>query len=435
MPYTFQIKTLGCPVNQHEGRALAEAMLRAGFTETTGPADIYIINSCAVTRAAAAEARRLAGRAKKENPGALTVLAGCYPQVYWREIADLLPGVDMIVGTADRLRLPGLISRRLSGENTPRIHVTAHHPGEVFEELPQTEHYGRIRPVVKIQEGCDETCTYCIVRTARGLPRSLAPEKVLARVRALLARGYREIILAGTHLGTYGREWPGWNLARIIREICSLPDRFRLRLDYLEPMDVTDELLETLAASPKVCPFLYLPLQSGADRILEKMGRRYTAEDYIRLVEKARRLLPDPAVWTDLIAGFPGETAEDHRRTVSLVRELALSRLHVFPYSPRPGTAAAAFPDQVAPDVKKDRVRELRALGEELHLAYCRRFIGREAAVLVEKAAGGTAFGHCAHYLGVSFPAAEPDLRGSLVSVKILAARPGGVAGIMLNPL
>lgn len=429
MPYTFQIKTLGCPVNQHEGRALAEIMAAAGFKEATDTADIYIINSCAVTGAAAAETRRLAAKAKRENPGALVVLAGCYSQVYGRDIAARLPGVDLITGTTDRSRLPEFISRRLTGENTGRLLITAHRPGEAFEELPQPARYGRTRPVIKIQEGCDESCTYCVVRLARGLPRSLNPAGVLARVHHLAENGSREIILAGTHLGTYGKDIPGWNLARLVREAGALPGDFRLRLDYVEPMDLTYELLEAIATSTKVCPFLYLPLQSGSNQVLEKMGRRYTANDYARLVKTAHELIPGLAVWTDLIAGFPGETAEDHQQTMFLVRQLAFSHLHVFPYSPRPGTAAASFPGQVAPDVKKKRVQELRALGEELSLEFYRGLTGREVQVLVERVADGAGEGHSEHYVKVRFPDASPGLRGSLVPVRVLSARPWGVEG------
>ncbi|HHW42977.1 MAG TPA: tRNA (N(6)-L-threonylcarbamoyladenosine(37)-C(2))-methylthiotransferase MtaB [Desulfotomaculum sp.] len=429
MSYTFQIKTLGCPVNQQEGRGLAEAMIRAGFIETTGSADVYIVNSCVVTRAAAAEARRLAAKARRENPEALVVLAGCYPQVYREEIAEKLPGVDLITGTAGRAKLPALISRRLAGEPVERLLVTPHGPDETFEELPVVEHYGRTRPVIKIQEGCDEACTYCIVRVARGLPRSLAPKKVLARVRRFVEQGYREVILAGTHLGTYGKDIPGWNLARLIREISRLPGDFRLRLDYVEPMDVNLELLEAMAAPSRVCPFLYLPLQSGSDRVLQRMGRRYTAGDYARLVLTARELIPGLSLWTDLIAGFPGEREEDHRQTLQFVEGLALSHLHVFPYSPRPGTAAATFPDQVAPDVKKKRVDELRALDRELSLRFHRQQVGKQVQVLVEKIKNGQGEGFSEHYVRVRFPATDPEMKGRLIPVQVTAARQWGVEG------
>jgi len=428
-PHTFQIRTLGCPVNQFEGRALAEAMTRAGFRETAGAADVYIVNSCAVTGAAAAEARRLIRGVKRDHPGSLVVLAGCYPQVYRAEIEDGLPEADLVVGTADRSRLPELVRQRLFGAGVPRIQVEEHRPGESFGELPLPARYGRARPVLKIQEGCDEACTYCIVRVARGRPRSMDPAQVLGRVRHLLDLGYREIVLAGTHLGAYGKDRPGWNLARIVREAGALSYDFRLRLDYVEPVDVSRDLLEAMASSSRVCPFLYLPLQSGSDPVLRKMGRRYTAGDYVRLVETARGLIPGLAVWTDLIAGFPGETPEDHAATVSLVRQLAFARLHVFPYSPRPGTAAASFPGQIAPDVKKKRVLELRALGRELSLVFHRGLVGKETRVLGEKVAAGRAEGHSERYVKVGFPAPGPALRGSLVTVRVTAAREWGVEG------
>ncbi|MGB9802272.1 tRNA (N(6)-L-threonylcarbamoyladenosine(37)-C(2))-methylthiotransferase MtaB [Desulfofundulus sp.] len=431
MPYTFKVKTLGCPVNQYEGRALELAMKEAGFVPADDIADIYIINSCVVTQSAAAEARRLASQAKKENPRSLVVLAGCYPQVYWKEIKERLPLVDIIIGTTGRSRLPDIIARHLSENHREQeVIIVEHEPGEEFEDFPLTGNYGRTRPVLKIQEGCDESCTYCIVRKARGLPRSLAPEKVIARVKHFLDKGCREIVLAGTHLGTYGKDFPGWNLARLIKELDSLAYPFRLRLSYIEPMDISTDFLETIAWAQKICPFLYLPLQSGSDRILRRMGRRYTSADFARLVQQAKELMPGLSIWSDLIVGFPGETEEDHRQTMRLVERLALSHVHVFPYSPRPGTEAASYPDQVAPDVKKRRVRELRALDEELSLRFNRQLVGKEVQVLVEKIDENHGEGFSEHYVKVRFPVLDPELKkGFLVPVRIRSASSWGVEG------
>lgn len=434
MPFTFKIKTLGCPVNQYEGLAMKKAMEDAGFLPTEKTADIYIINSCAVTASAAAEARRLASQAKKENPRALVVLAGCYPQVYWEEVKERLPQVDIIIGTAGRSRLPEIIQHRLSQRvDRPDILVNANGVGMEVEDFPFTTSYNRTRPVLKIQEGCDEACTYCIVRVARGRARSLDPATVLARVEELARAGHREIVLAGNHLGAYGKDIPGWSLARLIKEIIKIPYPFRLRLSYLEPMDVTYELLEVVAGAEKVCPFLYLPLQSGSDRILEKMGRRYTSADYAGIVRQARDLVPEMSIWTDVIAGFPGEEEEDHLRTVELVRELALSHLHVFPFSPRPGTAAARFPSQVAPDVKKRRVQELRALDGVLSANYHQRLVGRKAKVVVERVREGCGEGISEHYVKVRFPAIPGVSKGSMVEVVLTAAHPWGMEGTPLD--
>jgi len=429
LPYTFRVKTLGCPVSQSEGRAMAEIMTRAGFLETEDAADVFIVHSCAVTGAAAAEARRLIRGVKKDHPRSLTVLAGCYPQVYWAEIENGLPQADLVIGTAGRSRLPELVLQHLAGGGAPRIQVAGHRPGDGLEELPLPDCYGRARPVLKVQEGCNEACTYCIVRAARGRPRSMDPAQVLARVRRLADLGYREIVLAGTHLGAYGRDLAGWDLARIVWELASLPYDFRLRLDYVEPVDVSRDLLEVMASSPRVCPFLYLPLQSGSGAVLRRMGRRYTVEEYVRLLETAREVIPGLAVWTDLIAGFPGETCEDHAATVSLVKELAFARLHVFPFSPRPGTPAASFTAQVAPEVKKRRVLELRALGRELSLAFHRALAGKEVRVLVEKVAAARAEGNSEQCVKVGFCASGPHLRGTLVPVRVLMGEEWGVEG------
>lgn len=383
--YTFKINTFGCPVNQGESAALEAAMGKAGFCRTEGRADIYIINSCVVTGSAAAEARRVVRKIKRESPGVMVVLAGCYPQVYHSDLAGELPEADIIIGTKGRSNLAELIRRRLAGvANGARLMVEEHTDSDSFEEMPAAA-AKRTRPVVKIQEGCNEHCTYCIVRKARGRSRSLPAEKVLAQVRALLESGHREIILAGNQLGLYGSDLGDTGLPDIIQAVSRLPYDFRIRLGYVEPMNVTEKLLSTVAENPKVCNYLYLPVQSCSDRVLKKMGRRYRVDDFVRIVARARELMPGISVWTDLIAGFPGEEDADHNATVTMMRKLALSRLHVFPYSPRPGTPAAHLADNVPPDVKKERAAQLQQLGRELTRAYNKAQVGKEVRVLVER--------------------------------------------------
>lgn len=382
---TFQVINFGCPVNQYEAEALASAMEQAGFARTKGAAQVYIVNSCVVTKAAAAGARRVLRKVKRENPQALTVLAGCYPQVYHRELREQLPAVDIIIGTSGRSKLPEIIKNRLAGGEKGQDNLVQEHDGnEIFENMPLEIKYSRTRPVVKIQEGCDEFCTYCIVAKARGKPRSMHPERVIRQVEYFVKQGYHEIILAGNHLGIYGRDLSGWNLVRVLGAIDDIPGHFRIRLNYIEPMDVDEDLLEIIAGSKRICHHLYLPLQSGADKILKKMGRRYRSKDYARLVGRARELMPTISIFTDIIAGFPGETSLDHGETMRLVEDLGLSRLHVFPYSPRAGTPAVKFGDPVQPDIKKQRVDELRALGKKLTTDFHAGLLGRIMEVLPE---------------------------------------------------
>ncbi len=383
---TFRIVTFGCPVNQGESAALEEAMLAEGFAKSGDKADIYIINSCVVTGSAAAEARRVARKLKRETPGSVLVLAGCYPQVYHTELAGELHEVDIIIGTKGRTALPSLLRERLArGGGGKRVLVEEHGRDDRFEEMEPVTGYYRTRPVVKIQEGCNERCTYCIVREARGRSRSMPPEKVLRQVRALLEAGHREIILAGNQLGLYGCDLGDTGLPEIIKQVGELPYDFRIRLSYVEPVNITEELLQAVAGNPKVCKYLYIPVQSCSDRVLKKMGRRYRAQDFAAIVNRARELMPGVAIWTDLIAGFPGEEECDHAATVEMMRALALSRLHVFPYSPRPGTPAARMKNNVPPHVKKKRARELQELGEELCFAYNQAQVGEKLRVLVER--------------------------------------------------
>lgn len=434
---TFKVINFGCPVNQYEAEALVSAMEKAGFVKTAGKAGIYIVNSCVVTGAAAAEARRVLRKTKKENPQALTVMAGCYPQVYHREIKEQLPEADIIIGTTGRAELPRLIKKKLDeGWGGQDNLVREHNGDEIFENMPIETSYSRTRPVVKIQEGCDEFCTYCIVARARGRPRSMSPERVVRQVKHFVDQGYREIILAGNHLGIYGRDIPGWDLVRILKTLEDIPGDFRIRLNYVEPMDVHEELLDVMTGSERICHHLYLPLQSGADRILKKMGRRYTASDYARIVLRARKLMPDLSVFTDIIVGFPGETGADHRATVDLVESIELTRLHVFPYSPRPGTPAVKYGDPVRPDIKKQRVEELRALDEKLAGNFHARMVGTSLDVLPESLVEfeGRTFGDglSGNNVRVRFPFADNTLSGRIVWVKVDKAYDWGVTGKIL---
>jgi len=444
LPVSFKVITFGCPVNQYESEAIAEALREAGFVEVEGAggrdgAGVYIINSCAVTGSAAREARRAVRRAKKENPAALVVLAGCYPQVEGDYLMRELPEADVLIGTVGRSKLPQIIREHLTNPGDmeelyrvrqvhksaglgacrsatpgvdetsvrfPKVMVQRHKREDLFEELPVPLDYSKMRPVLKIQEGCDEFCTYCTVIRARGWPRSLYPDRVLEQVEQLLKRGYREIVLAGTHLGIYGKDLAEGrygageekeaegqkrkgrqdiNLAGLLRRICMLPYNFRVRLGYIEPMNITDDLLAAIASLPAVCNHLYIPLQSGSDKVLQKMGRSYTAAEFARIVRRARTLMHDVSIWTDLIVGFPSEEEEDHRQTVELVKMLEIDRLHVFPYSPRAGTPAARFTGQVRPDIKKRRVGELKEVGKKLSLNFHRKMVGKKLRVLVEK--------------------------------------------------
>ncbi len=429
------LHTLGCKVNQYDGEALLDLFRRRGYRVVgfDEPADVYVINTCTVTHEGDRKSRQLIRRARRRNPDAVVVVAGCYAQVAAREVARI-PGVDVVLGNADRQRVVDLVEEARGGG--PLLAVGDVFRARGFEELSVAGLTGRTRAVVKVQEGCAEFCSYCIVPYARGRPRSRRPEEARAEVERLAAAGYREVVLAGTHLGAYGCDLepdaagrrPG--LADLLRALHGVEGIARLRLSSLEPMDADEALLRALAELPKVCPHLHLPLQSGSDRVLARMRRRYTTDRFRRLVARARELIPDLAVTTDVMAGFPGETEEDHRATLAFLEEMGFSRLHVFPYSPRAGTPAARLPDQVPAAVKERRVRELLALGRELALAAHRRLVGRTVEVLAEEevAGDGRLQGYTPDYVRARFPGGG-ELRNRVVPVRVRAADAEGVEG------
>lgn len=406
---TFRVEYFGCPTSQYEGEALRTFMQQEGFIEAqTEPAQIYIINSCVVTTSAARKVRQAARKAKKENPFAMVVISGCYPQVYIREIFTHLPEVEIAVGNDNRKDLPHLIRQRLEKRDEPSWNlVQASVPTEPVEAPALPVDYEKVRPLIKIQEGCDEECSYCIVTKARGRPRSLDPQKVIEQARYILENGFREVILTGTHIGIYGKEWQNWNLAQLIEKLGKLPYDYRLRLTSVEPMSIDEELLQVMASNKKICPYLYTPLQSGSDRVLELMGRGYNTLKVTGLLHRARELMPDISIYTDLITGFPGETEEDHYQTMELAKKLFLSGLHIFTFSPRPHTPAYGMTPKVRPDIKKRRHQELRDLGRELALQFHQKMEGKDLRVLVERVSNSTAEGFSDNYIWTRFKLPE----------------------------
>ncbi|HAI20689.1 MAG TPA: tRNA (N(6)-L-threonylcarbamoyladenosine(37)-C(2))-methylthiotransferase MtaB [Clostridiales bacterium UBA8153] len=416
--------TLGCKVNQYDSAGMEQLFLERGY-QVVGfdeVAEVYVINSCAVTGRSEAKSRQAARRAARQNPRAVVALVGCYPQVDAQ--AAELPGVQVVAGVHDRHRIVDLVEAAGHPDGTSRMPTT----GPEFGDLPAPHFAGRSRALLKIQDGCDGSCTYCIVPAARGPARSRSAESVLRDACRLLEAGYQEIVLTGIRLGAYGRDLGDIDLAGIIARLGEL-GRFRLRLSSLEPEDVTGRLVEALAASPVICPHLHLPLQSGSDRILASMGRRYRAAGFAQLVEGVRGIWPDAAVTTDVIVGFPGEGAREYEETLALVEKLAFSRLHVFKYSPRPGTPARDFPEQVPAAEKAGRSLALIRLGRRLAHEFHRGFVGRHVEVLVEEEPDrGLLQGLTGHYVRARF-AGSSRWCHRLVTVRVTGAHPAGVEG------
>lgn len=429
--------TLGCKVNQQETASLQELFRERGY-EIVGfdsTAEVYIINTCTVTREADRKSRQMIRRAA--GSGAVTAAVGCYAQTAPEEVLSL--GVDVLVGTRDRGRIVDLVEQAFIEKQAPLSTVSPISGDGGFEVLPPSG-YGpdgpvrapgsRTRAFLKIEDGCEQFCSYCIVPFARGPVRSLRPELVRQQLESLLAAGCREVVLTGVHTSAYGRDLPdGVSLASLLRLLLQLPGEFRLRLSSVEPAEVTGELLEVLA-SPRICRHLHLPLQSGDDGILALMGRPYRAAEYRDLFQRVQERIPGVAVAADVMAGFPGETGPRFENTYRFIESLPFRDLHVFKYSPRPGTRAAEMPDQVAPGVKDERSARLRSLADRQAAAFAGRFVGETLPVLVERRAridAGRYAGDCweglsDNYLRVVFPAPESShgLQGSLVPVRAL---------------
>ncbi|MHB9059090.1 MAG: tRNA (N(6)-L-threonylcarbamoyladenosine(37)-C(2))-methylthiotransferase MtaB [Bacillota bacterium] len=443
------VTTLGCKVNQYDSETLLGAFAQAGYDVVPSheDADVYIINTCVVTGRAAAKSRQLVHRVAREHPEAVVAVAGCYPQTERAEVLDI-PGVDVVIGTRDRDRLVELVeqarqSHRAAPLAAPPAGLRLTPPdsdGEArpwsYEELPIAEFHGRTRATVKIQEGCEQFCSYCVIPYARGPVRSRRPEDVVAEVRRLAAAGFKEVVLTGIHLGAYGRDLGAHDpdlahvdLAAVVGRLAGLPGLARVRLSSIEPMEITPALVD-LVVGGVLCRHLHVPLQSGAARTLAAMNRHYTPDDYRRVVDAARARLPGLAVSTDIMVGFPGETEADFEDSLAFARSMGFSRLHVFKYSRRRGTPAVAMPGQVPAAAKAARSARLITLGEEMGLAFVRGQLGTVAEVLVEgEAERGRLEGLTDNYIRVLLDG-PAEWQNELVRVTLEAATaPGEASG------
>jgi len=414
--------TIGCRLNQFETDALRGKAAAAAWEVVPfeAQADVYVINTCTITAQAAADSRRLARQAVRRNPAALVAVTGCYAQGAPEEVARI-PGVDLVLGTGEKSRLLGFLEGAAK-DGGARVVVG---PAGALRRLDGSE-YGpgidpdRTRAFLKIQDGCNYRCSFCIVPAVRGGNRSLPPDAILAELARLHAAGFPEVVLTGVHLGTYGRDLAGHpSLAALCRRIAELPAAPRIRLSSLDPHEVGPELIEVLARSRRFCRHLHLPLQSGDEGILRRMRRGHTAAEFRELVRHLIAAVPGIAVTADVIVGFPGEDAAAFDHTLELLESLPVAGLHVFSYSPRPGTDAARLAGQVPHATIGERNRRLRALSAAKAEAFRRGFVGAglEVAVLHREAPGGLLEGLSDNFLRVWFPG-EERLKGQLAQVR-----------------
>lgn len=488
-PKRVSFFTLGCKVNQYDTQVMAEDFERHGYVPVSfeDEADVYVINTCSVTAHSEAKCRQAVRRARRKNPDAAIVVTGCYPQVKPREVASI-PGVTLAVGTGAGISVCELLEASLDrakagpGENGGRRRgagATVWREPALDDDASRRERLtvlrraidkasvtgfeGRTRAFLKVQEGCERRCSYCIVPLARGPRRSKSPIAVLKELEGLLRSGFKEVVLTGTDLGAYGldldgvgeRSTPGcggyedavlspsisevaagerMDLARLLRLIGErlhgyFEEGARLRLSSIEPYGVTPRLLEVMASTGWICRHLHVPLQSGSDRVLSSMGREYTAGEFLRLVEEIRKSLPGVGITTDVVVGFPGESRREFEETVGVVRKASFSRLHVFRFSPRPGTVAFELPGQVGSDEKKKRSETLLYVGKRLAKAFHESLVGTVQEVLVEEARDrrtGSLQGLTSNYARAFFHG-DDTLKGSIVTVVVDGADGRGV--------
>jgi threonylcarbamoyladenosine tRNA methylthiotransferase MtaB len=403
--------TLGCKLNQAETESLARQLAAAGYelVDSVDEADIYILNTCTVTHVADRKSRNLLRQARRRNGRVRLIVVGCYAERSPQELARI-DGVDLVIGNGQKAQVPD----RLEELGCPSL--------SAGQSLYQ---YGRNRSFVKVHDGCRSFCSYCIVPLVRSRVESVPVEQVVAEIQNRVADGVKEAVLTGTEIGAYHRG--GVDLIGLLKRVLAETGITRLRLSSLQPQEISEELLR-LWKDSRLCPHFHLSLQSGSDSVLGRMKRRYTSADYRRAVALIRERAPDSAITTDVIAGFPGETEAEFQESYDFCRQMSFARIHVFPYSRRPGTEAAGMPEQVSEGVKKERVQKMLVLAEESAHSFQERFLGRAMPVLWEQKSGGVWSGYTGNYIRVYTRSGE-DLTNQLIPVKLESIYKDGVWG------
>ncbi|MBO0602483.1 tRNA (N(6)-L-threonylcarbamoyladenosine(37)-C(2))-methylthiotransferase MtaB [Sporosarcina sp. E16_3] len=419
--------TLGCKVNHYETEAIWQLFKEAGYVrgDFEKNSDVYVINTCTVTNTGDKKSRQVIRRAVRKNPDAVICVTGCYAQTSPAEIMAI-PGVDIVVGTQDRAKLLGLIDE-FRMVRQPINAVRNIMKNRIYEELDVPTFSDRTRASLKIQEGCNNFCTFCIIPWARGLMRSRDPQEVIRQAQQLVDAGYLEIVLTGIHTGGYGEDLKDYNLARLLRDLeTQVKGLKRLRISSIEASQLTDEVIEVLRESTTIVRHLHIPIQSGSDTVLKRMRRKYTMAFFADRLDRLREALPQLAITSDVIVGFPGETEEEFMETYNFIRDHRFSELHVFPYSKRTGTPAARMEDQVQEEVKNERVHRLIELNDQLAKQYASTFEDEVLEVIPEEKYklepdSGLYEGYSDNYLKVVFPADE-SMVGKIVRVKVAKA-------------
>ena len=424
--------TLGCKVNQYETQALEQLVTQRGhslvpFEEA---ADAYVINTCTVTAVSDKKSRQVIRRARKAAPDAVIAVCGCYPQTHPDDVEKL--GVDLISGTGDRTGFVDLLEREWS-DRQPITALDDAFQRRTFEPLPAGGLEGRTRAMLKMEDGCVNFCSYCIIPYARGRVRSLPLDDCVRQARELEAAGYREIVLTGIEISSWGQDLEGKpELMEAIEAICQgLSPDTRVRLGSLEPRTITPDFCRRAAALPNLCPHFHLSMQSGCDTVLARMNRKYDSNRYYESVKFLHQVYDRPAITTDLIVGFPGETEEEFQQTLDFIQKCAFSAMHIFPYSKRPGTPAAKLPGQVLNAVKEERAHRAAQIARTMQDAYLDSWVGETVPVLFEEERDGLWRGHTTRYCEVTVQSAQP-LHNQLRQVRLTGRDGGALQGVLV---
>ena len=412
--------TLGCKVNQYDTEAVLEKFKSAGYevVDFNEFADVYVVNTCTVTHLSDRKCRQMLRKTKKINPESVLVAMGCYAQIAGEKIKEQVNEIDIIVGTDRRNQIVELVKEFLEGQEEMINVVSNIMDVREFEEMTISHIGEHTRVYVKIQEGCNNYCSYCIIPYTRGRIRSRKEEQVYDEVKRLAGLGFKEIILTGIHVLAYGKDLGDTDLIQLLQRVHDIEGIERIRMSSIEPIAINERFIDALSRMPKVCHHFHLSLQSGSDSVLRRMNRKYTTKEYAKSVEDLRVLWPDVALTTDIIVGFPGESDEEFEETLEFVKRVQLAQIHIFPFSPREGTPAAKMKQQISPEVKEKREKQLAAVEKALREAFMKQAIGREMDVLFEKHHEGYVAGYTSNYLRVQVRG-DKALENTIHTVKI----------------
>ena len=414
----FKLITLGCKVNFYESNALREMFLEAGFSENEKEPDVVVINTCSVTAVADQKSRQIIRRHKRNHPNAIIVVMGCYSQKN-AEYIEKECGGNIIVGTSNRSKIIDFINKYLKDKKNI-IAIDKDTRKLSYESFPVHITPDSTRAYIKVEDGCNNFCSYCTIPYTRGVARSRPKQEIIDEITYLISKGYKEFVLSGIHTAHYGVDLENETFSDLLEEIANIPGLYRVRISSIEESEIDDKMIALLGKYPNIANHLHMPLQSGSSSVLKRMNRKYNVDDFLKKVERIREVRPDIAITTDVIVGFPGETDKEFEETFNFIKKVNFSELHVFPFSARENTPAWYMKDKVAPEVKQERVRRLIALSDELNKAYYDRFKGQELEVILEERnkATGLLSGFTSNYLKLSADYSDEYI-GRVVTVKV----------------